>query len=247
MFWIVSGAGTEVALRFALLLALARLLGPNAFGVIGAAIAVVNISQVISQMGIGSALIQRPILELRHIEAAFVFSLLIGAIVSSTIFLFAPMITAFFSIDGLTPVLRVLSLMPLLGNLGAVAEGLTRRALAFRRLAVISLLSFFFGFGVTGLGLAIAGAGLWALVAAYLVQAALFSIMLVCTQPHTKAPRIESAALRDLLIFGTGLTAWQLGAALALSGDNIVVGRALGAEALGLYGRAFQLISVPVT
>jgi O-antigen/teichoic acid export membrane protein len=245
MIWTFSGAGFQAILRLVLILVLARLLGPEAFGVVGAALVVIHLALVFSNLGISAALVQRPALGPRHVQTAFGFALASGALVSLALQLLTPAIVAFFEFEGLTGVLRMLALVPLLHNLGIVAEGLARRALAFRRLAVISVISFALGYGLVGVGLALSGAGVWALVGANLAEAGARSVMLLATQPHAKTGVFDRVALRDLVAFSGGLTIKHLGQALAQSLDNIVVGRWLGAEALGVYGRAYQLISMP--
>jgi O-antigen/teichoic acid export membrane protein len=245
MIWTFSGAGFQAFLRLVLILVLARLLGPEAFGIVGAALVVIHISLVFSNLGISAALVQRPTLGPRHMQTAFVFALASGALVSLALQVLTPAIVAFFEFEGLTGVLRVLGLVPLLHNLGIVAEGLARRALAFRCLAAISVMSFAFGYGLVGVGLALLDAGAWALVGANLAEAGARSIMLLATQPHAKTGVFDRGAFRELVAFSGGLTVKHLGQALAQSLDNLVVGRWLGAEALGLYGRAYQLISMP--
>jgi PST family polysaccharide transporter len=126
-----------------------------------------------------------------------------------------------------------------------VAEGLLRRALAFRRLALISVLSYFLGYGVVGVTLALMGAGVWALVGASLTEFGTRSMMQLASRPHPKTGPLDRAALWHLLVFSGGLTLRRFGHQLSQGLDNIVVGRWLGAEALGLYGRAYQLVSMP--
>jgi O-antigen/teichoic acid export membrane protein len=75
MIWTFSGAGLQASLRLILLLILARLLGPEAFGIVGAALVVVGISSILSALGISAALVQRPVLEPRHVQTAFAFAL----------------------------------------------------------------------------------------------------------------------------------------------------------------------------
>lgn len=58
---------------------------------------------------------------------------------------------------------------------------------------------------------------------------------------------LDRTALKELLIFGGGFTLGKIGNTLALQGDNFVIGRWLGAEALGLYGRAYHLMVTPAT
>jgi len=49
----------------------------------------------------------------------------------------------------------------------------------------------------------------------------------------------------DHLYFGSGFTLARIANYTALQGDNLIVGRCLGAEALGLYGRAYQMMVMP--
>jgi PST family polysaccharide transporter len=117
--------------------------------------------------------------------------------------------------------------------------------LAFRRLALISVLSYFLGYGVVGVTLALMGAGVWALVGASLTEFGTRSMMQLASRPHPKTGPLDRAALWHLLVFSGGLTLRRFGHQLSQGLDNIVVGRWLGAEALGLYGRAYQLVSMP--
>lgn len=245
LLWMVSGAGAQALLRLLLLLALARLLGPEIFGIVGAALVVVNLSQVLCELGLGIALVQGTHVGPREVRTSFTAALLTSVVVALLIQLLAPAIAGFFDFDGLEDILRVLGLVPLISNLGLVAEALARRALAFRRLAVLSILSFALGYGVVGVALALVGAGVWALVAAHLIQTLLWAGSLLITQPHPKTPMLDRGVLPKLLLFSGGLTTWRISGAVAQSIDNIVVGRWLGAEALGLYGRAYQMTSMP--
>jgi O-antigen/teichoic acid export membrane protein len=245
LLWMLSGAGSQAFLRLVLMLVLARLLGPEAFGVVGAALIVVHIALVFSSLGISSAIVQRAQLEPRHLHTAFALGLLAGGLVTLLVQLLAPAIAAFFNFQGLTEVLRVMGLVPLLANLGVVAEGLLRRELAFRRLATISVISFAIGYGAVGVSLAVAGAGVWALVAASITEFGSRSLMQLAVQPHPKTGPLDRGAVWHLLVFSGGLTLRRFGHQLSQGLDNIVVGRWLGAEALGLYGRAYQLVSMP--
>jgi PST family polysaccharide transporter len=245
LVWMLSGVGFQVLLRLVLLLVLARLIGPEAFGIVGAALVVIHIALVFSNLGISSAIVQRAELEDRHVHSAFALALLCGALVTLVVELLAPLIAGFFDFERLTAVLRVLGLVPLVANLGVVAEGLLRRALAFRKIATITVISYGLGYGLVGIGLALMGAGVWALVGASLTEYATRALIMLVIRPHPKAGPLDRAALWHLLVFSGGLTLRRFGHQLAQGLDNIVVGRWLGAEALGLYGRAYQLVSLP--
>jgi O-antigen/teichoic acid export membrane protein len=247
LFWMVSGAGMQALLRLVLILVLARLLGPEVFGIAGAALVVVNLSLVLSQLGIGSALVQRETIDERDIRTGFTAALIAGALVTGLVQLMAPAITEFFDFEGLTEVIRVLALTSLIQSAGLVAEAVCRRELRFRRLAALGLGSFALGYGVLGLGLAILDAGVWALVGAHLAQVMINTVGLLWSQPHPKRPMLNRVALPRIIFYSGGFTTWRIGSVVAQNIDNVVVGRWLGAEALGLYGRAYQLTTAPAT
>jgi PST family polysaccharide transporter len=93
--------------------------------------------------------------------------------------------------------------------------------------------------------MALSGWGVWSLAGAQLSQSAIKALGVMIVEPHPKTPSLNRQASRDLLWFGGGLTVARIGNYFGVQGDAIVVGRFLGAEALGVYGRAYQLMSNP--
>lgn len=244
-YWTSLGTGVQAVLELLVLVVLAHLLTPKDFGVFSAALVVVSITSIFSWFGIGWALVQRAVLETRHVRTAFTLSLLFSTAATGLIWLFAPGISSFFPIEGLTPVVRVMSLILLLQNASVVAESLLQRDLRFRSLSIIKVTALAVGFGAVGITLAIIGFGVWALVGAYLAKEFLKASMLLIIQPHPKRPLIEGHTINELMVFSLGSTVTSVGNYFAVYGDSLVVGRWLGAEALGLYARAQQLMVAP--
>jgi PST family polysaccharide transporter len=147
----------------------------------------------------------------------------------------------------LAPVLRALALMYPLRGLGLVAEAVMQRALRFRALSAIDVASYGVGYGAVGITLALAGYGVWALVAAQLGQTAVRTLLLVVSAPHSWRLSLHRGALMRLLNYGSGLTFAQLANALAVNVDNLIVGRWIGAGPLALYSRAYQLLVMPAS
>jgi O-antigen/teichoic acid export membrane protein len=247
LVWTFVGSGAQAALQLLVLLILARLLTPRDFGVVAAAMVVVGFSSIFSQLGVGPALVQRPVLETRHVRTAFSLALAFGLGLAGVIWLMAPALARFFRMDALGSVVRALSFVFVLQSGSLVAEALLQRDLRFRRLANIEVVAFVLGFGVVGVALAIGGFGVWALVGAQLGQTFAKTTILLAIQPHSKRPLMDRGAFSDLMAFGSGFTLARIGNYLAGQGDCLVVGRWLGAEALGLYGRSYQLMMLPAT
>jgi O-antigen/teichoic acid export membrane protein len=246
ILWLSGGKAAYAVLQLLVLAVLARLVSPSEFGVLTAALVVVNFSGIVSQLGMGPALVQRPELEARHIRTAFVVSVALGLVLALGLWLVAPAAADFFHSERVAGVLRALAWIFPLQGLGIVAESLARRELRFRWLAMLDVKAYVVGYGMVGVPLALLGAGVWALVAAEITDIVVRTGILLRDRPPPRRLLPETRALRELFRFGSGLTIGKLANFLALQGDNVVVGRTLGPAALGVYGRAFHLMSAPV-
>lgn len=245
LLWAGGEAGSRALLQFGVLAVMARLLTPKDYGDAGAAMVVVGISAMFSQLGVGPALVQRPEIKAPHLTAAFHASVLLGVLVGGLVWLGAPVFSALFRIGELTPLLRVLAVVFPIAGFAVVAESCLQRAMRFDLLARAEVLSSAVAFCAVGIPLAWTGHGAWALVWTQVGQTVAKSFLVLCYRPFLPGWRWEKSALHELLHFGSGLTLARLANYIATNGDNFVVGRWLGAEALGVYSRAYQLMVAP--
>jgi PST family polysaccharide transporter len=234
-------------MQILVLMLLARLLAPDDFGLIAAALVVIRLMTSLSEFGIGAAIIQKETLTPQLVSTAFTFLVIGGGIASSMVWFAAPALAGFFRMADLEPVLKVLAPIILISNVGEIASNLLRRRLAFRRVAENVVISYALGYGVVGVGLAAAGFGSWALVGAFAVQMIIRTGLFLFIEPHAKSLWINQIALMQLLRFGFGLVFFRLANVASLQMDNLVVGRWLGVEALGLYDRAYQFSVMPAS
>jgi len=245
ILWMAWGRGAYAVLQLLVLAVLARLLTPTEFGVVTAALVVIGFANIFSQLGVGPALVQRPTLERRHIDTAFTTTVLFGLSLAALTWIGAPLAARFFRIDAVAPVLRALAGLFFLTGIGVVAESLVKRDLRFKWLANLEVATYAVGYGAVGIIGAAAGWGVWALVAGEIARSALRSSVLLWAHPPRLRPTVQRAAFRELMYFGGGFTVARAANYLALQGDNLVVGRALGPAALGLYGRAYSMMNAP--
>ena len=245
MVWAAWGSGATAVLRVVVLVMLTRLLSPTDFGIVGAALIVIGFSLNFSQLGLGPAVVQRPNLEARHVSTAFFATTAFGLLVAAIVWLGAPLLAQFFRMPPLVPVVRVLALVFPIGGVSTVAENLIQRSLRFRLLANADVVGYGLGYGLVGVVLAFMGWGIWALVAGQLTQAVLRAAILLRASPPVLRPRPTWTSFTELMDYGVGQSAARLGGLLANQADNLVVGRWLGAAALGTYSRAYQLMAVP--
>jgi O-antigen/teichoic acid export membrane protein len=170
MLWTFSGTGVQAVVQLLSLMALGRLLTPAEFGLMGAAAVVIAFSQIISQVGVGPAIVQRHELELKHIRAAFTISGGLGIVLGAVVWLAAPAIAAFYRMPAVEPVIRAIALLFPIDGLNTVGESLLMRQLRFRLYVALDVASYILGYACVGVLLAWQGYGVWALVAANLGQ-----------------------------------------------------------------------------
>src|SRR5687768_1485098 len=90
LIWTFLGTGAQVVLQVLALVVLARLLTPEDFGVVAAALVVIGFSAIFSHLGVGPAVVQRPELTGAHLRTAFTLSVLLGVLFGGLIWLLAP-------------------------------------------------------------------------------------------------------------------------------------------------------------
>jgi PST family polysaccharide transporter len=245
MFWTFSGTGVQVCVQLLATMALGRLLTPAQFGLMGAANFVIACSQIVSQIGVGPAIIQRRDLEPTHVRAAVTLSGTLGLVLGALVWFGAPLLAKFYRMPELEPLLRVVAFLFPLDGMNTVAKSLITRSLRFRLYIAIDVAAYVFGYALVGVVLAWYGYGVWALVTANLAQVTVRLLGMYGATRHSLRPSLNWRASRDLLNFGFGHSVAQIGTLLSQQGDNIVVGRWLGPAALGVYGRAYGLMVMP--
>jgi O-antigen/teichoic acid export membrane protein len=245
IMWMSYGKAAFFVLQLVVVGVLARLITPKAFGVVNAALIVTGFSAIVSQLGLGPALVQRPELERRHIDTAYTFSFLFGLSLGVILWFGAPVAASFLRMPEVTPVMQALSFVFPLNGLQTVGQALLSRNLHFSWLANLDVVSYGIGFGVVGIVAALLGWGVWALVAAQIGQSLGRTAVLLWKHPPRLRLIFDKPAFMDLAYFGGGFTMARVANYIAVNGDNMIVGRFLGAAPLGYYGRAYSLMSAP--
>jgi PST family polysaccharide transporter len=245
--WRYTGAALQVGLQFMVGVLLARLLSPEAFGLVGMALIVMGFGKLIGDVGFGVAIIQIPHLTQKHVRAAFTGSAIMGMLLFAVLWFLAPTISDVFMQDTLTPILRIIGLSFMLSGMSMTLVCLLRRELRFRTLAVIETASYAVGFGIVGISMAISGYGAWSLVVAYIVQPLCLLILALHLTKLPFWPYFHLQEYRDLIRVGSAAVLNNITNHIAENMDFFVIGRWLGASTLGLYNRSFYLTTLPVS
>lgn len=243
--WTYLSTFITAALQILVTAVLARLVAPEAFGLIAMSTLVLRFGQYFAQMGVGQAIVQRPELEPDHASAGFWSSLVIGVLFTSVAWLLSPLASRAFGDQALIPVLRWMSLSFVISGTSTTSFALLRRAMRFRAIAVTEIVAYVIGYG-GALALAAGGAGVWALVFAGLCQTAVASLLYNVLARPRLVPVVRWQPYRELLGFGTAVSVISFLEFLNSNLDTMVVGRLAGAANLGYYTRALSLTGLPM-
>lgn len=241
--WLGIGRVLEQVVAFGVFVLLGRLLEPAAFGLIAAASVIILLLRVFVGAGFARALVQREELIDDHVQTAFWTSMACGLGLALLTFAIAPLVADLFSQPRLTAVVRVLSVVFVLAALDSVPSALVDRSMRFRVQALRR-----FGATIAGsaaaVGLALGGAGVWALVAQILVVETVLVVMLWSMAGFRPRRRFSPTDFRELFAFGSHYMGIRLSLFLTQNLDNFLIGWVLGPVALGLYVVGYRVLIV---
>jgi len=246
MVWTTIQTVVNRSLGFLVKLVLARLLFPEDFGLVGMAAVFIGFINVFNDLGIGAALIQRKKEQLT--EAHYHTSFWTGIGWSILVFIFVgfvigPLAAWFYQEDLLILIVPALSISILVSPINLVQRAMLTRTLKFKNLAFISNLSSLLA-AIISLILAFYGAGVWALVVNS-VATNIFALPLFLRASKYSPKLIWSKkCFKDIFGFGIYTTATSLFGKITSNIDYLIVGKLLGASALGIYTFAFIFTDV---
>lgn len=234
------------AVQLIYMAAMARLLDPGDFGLLAIAGIVLRSVGYFAQLGVTPAVIQKPQLDASDVGGAIAVSVGAATACFALVALASPLFSAFFGQADLRSVIAVLAFNFVLVGMSAVPVGLLRRSLNFKRVAMIDSVAYIVGYCALGLGLAVMGAGVWALVGAILGQSLVTLTLSFASTKDSIAWRHSAADRRFFVRFGRKYSVTGFLEFLTSNLDALVIGKLMGASPAGIYNRASLLANLPV-
>jgi O-antigen/teichoic acid export membrane protein len=222
---------------------LAALLGPHDFGVVAIAMIYIALAQVFLEQGFATALIQREDLEPDHLDSAFWMNLLWSLALAGVTVAVSGWWADLNGAPELREVISVLSLLLVFEGLNIVQQAYLQRKADFKKLAVRTNIAALVG-GVVGVVLAVAGAGVWALVAQQLAMDAIALVLIWMLSPWRPARRFSRRHARDLLGFSSHVFFANLGGFVNRRSDALLLGVFFGPVVVGIYRLADRFVDL---
>lgn len=244
LLYLGMGKGAGKFISFATTLALARLLSPQDYGLMALVMVVVGFLQFFNEIGLGSALRQRPEITPEQLDGSFTLSLLISCALFTALFMLSPWVADYYEHPELLPVLRLVALSFVIGAASTVSDALIARAMRFKYVAAIEFVMIVLQSALTLL-LAWMGYGVWALAWGFIFGQAFKAICIVYLAQWRPRKLGEVRAATDLMRFGLTVTFTRLTWFFYTNAQTLIIGKTLSPQALGIYSMAASLASLP--
>jgi len=240
----VCAQAATFVLRIGSLMLLARLLEPKDFGLVGMVVAVIGVLNLFKDFGLSTATVQRTTVTDEQVSTLFWINILVGVVLGLVSVASAPILAVFYHEPRLVWVTVVLAAGFLFNAAGVQHSALLQRQMRFTALAVIDIVSLFISTAV-GIGMALRGYAYWALVGMTLSGPLVTTVGVWLVTAWIPGRPHRRAGIRSIMRFGGTITLNGLVVYIAYNLEKVLLGRFWGAEAIGIYGRAYQLINVP--
>lgn len=237
---------TRFGLHTAALVVLARLLAPADFGLVAMVVALTNVAVMFKDIGLTDATVQREHITHHQVSTLFWINAAFGLLTAGIIAALGPVVAWFYAEPRLTLITAAIATVFLFGGLASQHRALLRRRMSFGRLGMIEI-------GATALAAAAAvaaallGAGYWALVVKHVAVAVCTTIGCWVAMPWLPGRPRRDADIGAMLAFGVNVSGFNLVNYFSRNADNVLIGRVLGATALGFYSKAYSLLMLPIS
>ncbi|HEX6649324.1 MAG TPA: lipopolysaccharide biosynthesis protein [Pyrinomonadaceae bacterium] len=241
----ISSQGLKFIITIAATSVMARLLTPADYGLIGMVAFVTGFVSMYKDLGLAAATIQKSEISSEQISTLFWVNLLLSLGITLFTAAISPLVAWFYGEPRLTLITVVTAVGFIISGLAVQHEALLRRQMRYFALASIGLTSMIMGYAV-GIILAWRGFSYWALVASQLAVATTGTLLTVILCRWMPGLPKRNTGVRSMIKFGSNLTGFTTINYFSRNLDNLLIGRVWGAQQLGLYTRAYQLMGLPI-
>ena len=242
---LLQNAGSQIA-GFIISIVLARILMPEEYGTVAMITTFTGIAMVFINTGFSSAIVQKKDLSDVDINTMFYSGMLMSFVLYGILFIAAPYIAILYKTPILTDLLRVASIMVILGAAYSVQQALITRNLQFKKSFIVSLCGVAVQ-GVVGITLALEGFGAWALVFASLSNYTVAAILMWCIVSWKPKFVFSSASFRSMFSFSVKMLMSGILDSIFNNIRSIIIGIRYSSEDLAYYSKGYQFPTLIMT
>jgi O-antigen/teichoic acid export membrane protein len=240
------GGATIIAkvIDFSTILAVLLFLSKEEVGIASLIVSIAMVVEAFDGLGTGDALVQAKSVSRLQLDSLFWFVTSAALIVSALTLLAAPLVEALYGIGGMSSYFLAVAIKQPLVGAALIPLALMNRDLQYERIAIVNVCATLAA-ALTRLGLAVAGAGAWALVAGYSASGLYILIGALIARPFVPRLSFDIPAIRPLIAFGTRAAASNIFEQIFKNVDYLLIGLFYGAPRLAVYRVAFDVAMEP--
>ena len=221
---------------------LAKVLGPEPFGVVALTNSFIMISLVLTEEGLVYALIQKKQVTDEDLSSAFWGNLLLGGAIYALNYSVAPLLARLFEEPIMTEVLRVYGITFIIGAVGSIPRGLLERSFAYNKIAYGRIGGIFLG-GAVSIWMAFADYGVWSLVAQSFLFALVQNVFFWISVDWRPRLFFRFAIYRGLLYFSAKILLNSLISNFNKYAYNFLIGYTISTAAVGYFSFALKIFN----
>lgn len=246
----VKGVGWSFAdniansgITFLVGLVLANILTPEEYGIMAMVTIFIAVSNSIVDSGFSNALIRKTNIRSVDYNTVFYFNLIVSIFLYLILYVSAPAISVFFKEPVLVDVMRVIGWILIINAFAIIPRTIFVRNINFKAQTKVSLIASVSS-GVIGIGMALAGWGVWSLVGQQLSRQLLNTVFLWIFCRWRPLWEFSTQSFKELFGFGSKLLASGLIDTIYRDIYYLIIGRFYSAADLGQYTRASQFNTI---
>lgn len=240
------GQALNFFLRLGFVVVMARLLSPAEFGIVAMVTAVTGMYELFNTVGLSSATVQKDNITDEQLSTLFWVNVLVGLALGLLCLATGPILVNFYKEPRLFWITAAMAAGFVCSAAGVQHYAILQRQLRYIAIALIETASSLIAITIA-IGMALAGFSYWSLVASSVTMPAVMTISMWIAAAWIPGLPRRNSGVRAMLQYGATVTLNGLVVYIAYNFDKILIGRYWGADALGIYGRAYQLINIPTT
>ena len=240
--------GSQIMIRILSLgvgILMARILMPEDFGIVAAALVVWQMIALLGQMGLSAKLIQQQENIPEYANATFWMNIIVNLIIAVIAVIVSPFAASFYKNPDSIPIIEILAAGFVLSAIGNTHYTLLQKRMAFKSLSVVdislSLLN-----KLVAVGMVLSGCGFWSLILPELFIRPIRIFALWWLEPWRPKFNLGLEHWKDIFKFGKFVFGTTIIRYLNINGDYLITGKVLGTASLGLYQFGYELANWPI-
>lgn len=201
--------------------------------------------QVIKDFGISNALIYKKDITDEDLDTAFWAQVVLGITLTLVLMLSRKHISSFYDEPNIEIIIFYISFVFTIDSLSYVHSAFLRKKMLFKRIVIVESISVISS-SFIALIFALSSLGIWSLIAKIISLSIIQTILFWLVVKWKPSIRFSRYIFYEQIRYGLPLVGNQLTAHFMRNADNILIGKFIGADALGIYNRAYSLMMMPI-